>query len=248
MNTEFFNNRRTVRVYDNRDIDDNTLNDILEKAMRAPTTGNMQLYSVIVTRDPEMKKRLAPTHFNQPTVENCSVMLTVCADINRFKQWCKVSNATPGFDNFQSLISAFLDAAIFAQQITTIAEMNGIGTCYLGTVTYNAPQIAEILDLPKSVIPVACITIGYPKTLPDLCERLPLEAIAHKETYTHFSDEEIRSLYKAKDEFPPNAKFIEENGKASLAQVFTDVRYTKEANETFSRIFLDFIRRQGFEI
>lgn len=248
MNNNFFKNRRTIRSYSNQQIDEVTLNSILEDAMRAPTTGNMQLYSVIITRDPKMKKLLAPTHFNQPTVENCSVMLTVCADINRFVKWCNVSNATPGFDNLQSLTAAFLDATIFAQQVVTIAEMKGIGTCYLGTVTYNAPQIAKILNLPKLVIPVACITMGYPQITPELCERLPLDAIAHSEHYRDFSNDEITQLYKAKDEFEPNAKFIKDNNKQTLAQVFTDVRYTKVANETFSKIFIDFIREQGFTI
>lgn len=248
MENKYFSQRRTVRSYSDRSITEETLNNIIEQAMRAPTTGNMQLYSVIVSRDEDMKKRLAPTHFNQPTVTNCQVVLTVCADFNRFVHWCKVSDATPGYDNFQSFTTAMVDAIIFAQQIVTIAEMQGIGTCYLGTVTYNAPQIAEILNLPKRVIPVACITMGYPASDSSQCERLPLEAVMHCEQYHHYSDEEIIELYKAKDDFESNQKFISENGKQTLAQVFTDVRYTKEANETFSKIFLDFIRAQGFEI
>lgn len=248
MENNYFSQRRTVRSYSNRQITEETLNNIILQAMRAPTTGNMQLYSVVVTRDEEMKRRLAPTHFNQPTVMGCNVMLTICADFNRFVHWCKVSNATPGYDNFQSFITAMLDATIFAQQIVTIAELQGLGTCYLGTVTYNAPQIAEILNLPQRVIPVACITMGYPATDSAQCERLPLEAVLHNETYHHYTDDEIKQLYKAKDDFGPNAKFIAENNKQSLAQVFTDVRYTKEANETFSKIFLDFIKSQGFSM
>lgn len=247
MDNKYFSQRRTIRNYSDRKIDNATLNEIISLAMRAPTTGNMQLYSVIVTRSSEMKERLSPSHFNQPTVKSCDVMLTVCADFNRFVRWCEASNAVPGYDNFQSFITATLDATIFAQQIVTIAEMHGIGTCYLGTVTYNAPQIAEILNLPKRVIPVACITMGYPESEPEQCERLPLEAVMHNEIYTHFSDSEIKELYRVKDEFEPNAKFIKENNKESLAQVFTDVRYTKEANEIFSKVFTDFIKSQGFE-
>lgn len=248
MENNYFSQRRTVRSYSDKPISEETLKSIIEQAMRAPTTGNMQLYSVVTTRDEEMKRRLAPTHFNQPTVMGCQVMLTICADYNRFVKWCEVSDAVPGYDNFQSFISAMLDATMFAQQIVTIAEMQGIGTCYLGTVTYNAPQIAEILRLPKRVVPIACITMGYPASEPEQCERLPLEAVLHNETYHDCSDQEIKELYKAKDDFEPNQKFITENGKQTLAQVFTDVRYTKQANETFSKIFLDFIRTQGFEI
>ncbi len=98
----------------------------------------MQLYSVIVTRDEDAKKRLAPAHFNQPSATGADVVLTFCADFNRFEKWCEARNAQPGYDNFQSLMWAVIDTTIFAQQFCTIAEMNGLGTCYLGTTTYNA--------------------------------------------------------------------------------------------------------------
>lgn len=248
MNTEYFKNRRTIRNYTNQPIEDSLLHKIIGQAMHAPTTGNMQLYSVIVTKDAQMKERLAPAHFNQPTVKNCQAMLTVCADFNRFNRWCKLSNAEPGYDNLQSLMTAIIDAIIFAQQIVTIAEMNGLGTCYLGTVTYNASQIAEILKLPKNVVPVACITLGYPASQPEQCERLPLEAIMHNECYRKDTDEEIIRLFKAKDDFEPNQKFIKENNKQTLAQVFTDVRYTREANETSSRVLYDFLISQNFPL
>lgn len=248
MNTEYFKNRKTIRIYSNREIEDDLLKSIIEQAMRAPTTGNMQLYSVVITKDSAMKERLSPTHFNQPTVKNCQNLLTICADFNRFNRWCELSNAKPGYNNFQSFLTATIDAIIFAQQIVTIAEMNGIGTCYLGTVTYNAPQIAEILELPKNVVPVACLALGYPQAEPKQCERLPVEAIMHNEKYRKDSDTDILEFFKSKDQFEPNQKFITENNKETLAQVFTDVRYTRQANETFSKILLDFISSQDFKI
>lgn len=244
---EYFKNRRTIRQFSREIPSDSLLREILDDAMRAPTTGNMQLYSVIVSKSPEMLEKLRPLHFNQPASQ-APVLLTVCADIARFERWCSVSNATPGFRNFQSLMAGILDATMFAQQVVTIAEMHGLATCYLGTVTYNAPGIAEVLRLPAGVIPVACIALGYPAANPAQCERLPLEAVAFDETYPEFSDADIKRLYSDKDTFPDNRKFIEENGKETLAQVFTDVRYPKDTNEQFSDIYLGFIRKQGFDI
>ena len=87
---ESINNRRTIRKYKQEDISASLLNDLLEKAFRASTMGNMQLYSVIVTRDKQMKERLAPAHFNQPMVTGAPVVLTFCADFNRFSKWCRV--------------------------------------------------------------------------------------------------------------------------------------------------------------
>ena len=79
----YWTNRRTIRKYTDREVTDELIAEITLKASHAPTTGNMQLYSVVTTRDPEAKRRLAPAHFNQPQVEGCSVVLTFCADLNR---------------------------------------------------------------------------------------------------------------------------------------------------------------------
>lgn len=241
-----FAGRRSVRKYSDREVSRELLDSILEAAMRAPTCGNMQLYSVVVTRSAEGKAALAPTHFNQPMVTGAPVVLTVCADFNRFTRWCELSDADPGYDNFLSFMSAVADATIFAQQIVAIAESEGLGTCYLGTVTYNADKISGVLGLPDLCVPVACITLGWPAEEGVETERLPLRAVVHEERYRADSDEEIIELFKAKDDYAPNRQFIEENGKKTLAQVFTDVRYPRAMNEDFSRTFLALLRTKKF--
>lgn len=246
MENDYFSNRVTVRSYEKRHIPESLLDSILERAMRAPTCGNMQLYTVIVTRDPERLERLAQQHFNQPASTGADVILTVCADFNRFTQWCEVSGAKPGYDNFHSFMMALTDAVIYTQQVVTIAEMEGLGTCYLGTVNYNAKQISELLELPDLVVPVASISLGYPAGTSGQCERLPLAAIKHDETYRKDSREDVKELFKAKDEFPENAKFVEENGKDSLAQVFTDIRYPESVNTAVSESFMTILKEKGF--
>jgi nitroreductase len=243
----FFLNRRTYRQYANEVISDEIIGQMLTEASHAPTTGNMQLYSVVTTRSQEGKEKLSPAHFNQPSVKGCDVVLTFCADFNRFVHWCEVSGAIPGYDNFQSFMTAVLDVTIFAQQFCTIAEMRGYGCCYLGTTTYNAPQIADALNLPKRVVPVITITLGVPMGDAPKSDRLPLDAILHEEVYQDYTEDQIKRLYAEKEAREDSKRFVEENNKQSLAQVFTDVRYTKQANETFSKIYLDFIRNSKFE-
>ena len=92
-------NRRTIRKYKQQDIPAELLNGLLEEAFRASTMGNMQLYSVVVTRNAERKALLAPAHFNQPMVTSAPVVLTFCADFNRFSKWCRQRKAEPGYDN-----------------------------------------------------------------------------------------------------------------------------------------------------
>jgi nitroreductase len=237
---------RSIRKYTDQPIDDGLLNELFTAGIRASSTGNMQTYSIVVTRDAEMKEKLAPAHFNQPVFKNAPVSLTFCADFNRFNKWCRQRNAEPGYDNFQSFVAAAVDAVLVAQNVCVAAEAKGLGICYLGTVTYNADKIIDILNLPKGVVPVATVTLGWPAEDPGLTERLPLEAVVHYETYNDYTPDDIDRLYKEKEGLDSNKQFVAENNKETLAQVFTDVRYTKENNEHFSRVFLDVLKKQGF--
>lgn len=243
---DFFENRRTIRKYTHRHIEDSVIRELVSEASHAPTTGNMQVYSVVCTRSADVKELLAPCHFNQPSVTGCDVVLTFCADFNRFTRWCELRGADPGYDNFQSFMTAVLDTVIFAQQLCTAAEMRGLGCCYLGTTTYNAPKIAEILRLPKLVVPVTTLTLGYPDEKGVDVGRLPVSAVMHHEQYADYTDEQILDLYAEKEARDDSRRFVEENGKETLAQVFTDIRYTREANEHFSRVYEEFIKKQGF--
>lgn len=245
MNSTYFT-RRTIRKYEARDVDQELLDRILAAGIRASTTGNMQVYSIIVTRDREMKKRLAPAHFNQPMVTEAPVVLTFCADFNRFNKWCRQREAEPGYDNFLSFMTAAIDAVIVAQTVCSASEEEGLGICYLGTATYNADKIIEVLDLPKGVLPVATVTLGWPAMVPEQPDRLPQEAVIHYEKYNDFTPQMIDELYREKEGRADSAQFIHENSKKTLAQVFTDVRYKKADNEYFSGKFLEAIRKQGF--
>ncbi len=246
--SDFFLNRRTIRKFSDRNISDKMLSDILLQASHAPTMGNMQLYSVIVTRDESIRDALAPAHFNQPAMTGAPLVLTFCADFNRFVKWCNQRNAKPGYDNFQMWMCAVLDTALLAQQFCTVAEMNGLGTCILGTTTFNAPLIAEVLELPARVVPVTTMAVGYPDEEGEDVGRLPLEAWVHAERYTDYTPQAIDKVYADKEARADSQQFVEENGKENLAQVFTDCRYRQADNEYFSRIYFDFIRRQGFDI
>ncbi len=248
MNNSYWMTRRTIRRYTSQPVPLELIDSMLLQASHAPTTGNMQLYSVIISSTAEEKQALAPAHFNQPQVTGCSVVLTFCADINRFTRWCQERNADVGFDNFQSLMAAILDTALLAQQFNTIAEQHGLGCCILGTTTYNAPEIAQALSLPSRVIPVTTITVGYPAEDPDDCGRLPVEAFVHRGKYNDYTSESIDSLYAEKENRLDSKNFVAENGKENLAQVFTDVRYPRHTNEIFSERYLDFIRKAGVEI
>lgn len=208
--------------------------------------GNLQLYSVIVTCDPQMKAKLAPAHFGQPMVEGAPVVLTFCADFRRTSLWAENRKAVPGYDNLLSFINAATDTLLYCQTFTILAEEAGLGTCFLGTTVYQPLQLIDILQLPRLVFPVATLTLGWPDERPAQSDRLPIDAIVHPETYADYTPDRIDRFYAEKEALPENQHFVDINQKETLAQVFTDIRYTKKDNEALSATLLDALRHQGF--
>lgn len=240
------NERRSIRKYSDREVGTELLDKLLLEAERTPTMGNLQLYSVVVTRSDEMKRRLAPAHFNQPMITDAPVVLTFCADFRRTSLWAENRKAVPGYGNFLSFINAATDALLYCQTFTNLAEEAGLGTCFLGTTVYMPQQIIDILGLPKLVMPVATITLGWPAENPPQSDRLPLEAVVHDETYHDYTPASIDRFYSAKEQLPENRHFVEINHKETLAQIFTDIRYTKKDNEAMSAGLIEALKNQGF--
>ena len=238
--------RRSIRRYTSRPVDDSLLLKLLADAERTQTMGNLQLYSVVVTRDDDMKRRLAPAHFNQPMVMGAPVVLTFCADFRRTTLWAENRQAHPGYDNMISFINAATDALLYCQTFCSIAEEEGLGLCFLGTTIYNPDAIIDTLQLPRLVFPVATITVGWPAEQPAMSDRLPVEAIVHRETYTDYTPASIDRFYAAKETLETNRHFVEMNNKQTLAQVFTDIRYTRKDNEAMSDNIIKTLHRQGF--
>lgn len=240
------NSRRTIRKYSRKDVSEGLLKMLLEQAEHTPTMGNLQLYSVVITRKEEGKRRLAPAHFNQPMVEGAPVVLTFCADFRRTTLWAENRNATPGYDNFLSFLNAATDALLYCQTFCNLAEEEGLGTCFLGTTLYNSGDIVEALQLPRLVMPVATITLGWPDEHPARPDRLPIDGIIHDETYDDYTPARINAFYTFKEQLEENRHFVEINHKETLAQVFTDLRYTKHDNESMSAGLLEVLKQQGF--
>ena len=239
-------NRTSIRKYSSREVSDELLNRLLEEAERTPTMGNLQLYSVVITRSEEGKKALAPAHFNQPMVTGAPVVLTICADYRRTTLWAENRNAHPGYDNILSFMNAATDALLFTQTFCNLAEEEGLGTCFLGTTVYMPKMIIDTLKLPKLVMPVATITLGWPDEHPALSERLPLRSIIHQETFEDYTPEKIDDFYAEKENLEVNKEFVRINHVETLAQVFTDIRYTKKDCEAMSKGLLDALKNQGF--
>lgn len=243
---ELLNQHVSIRKFKKKTVPFSVLESLIYSGTKASTTGNMQLYSVVISDTKEQREKLIPLHFNQSVVKSAPVLLTFVTDFNRFTKWCAVSKADAGYNNFLSFFTAAIDALLVAQNVCIAAENYGLGICYLGTTTYNSKEIIDVLNLPKLTFPVTTVAIGYPDEKPDLTDRIPLEGIIHYEKYKDYTDSKIQELYAFKENIESSKGFVKENGKENLAQVFTDVRYKKSDNEFFSLKMLNVLREQGF--
>ncbi len=237
---------RSIRKFKSTPIPEEELREMLEAASRASTCGNMQLYSLIVTRDKAMREKLLPCHFGQQMVVEAPCVVTVCADVHRFSMWCKQREAEPAYDNFAWFLTATIDALLAAQNLVVAAEARGLGICYLGTTIYTAGEIVKTLNLPKGVLPVTTIVLGYPDEKPELTDRLPQDAVVHFEQYNDYTAAEIDELWAEREESELTKQLLAENGLPNLARIFTERRYVKEDNVAISRSYLELLKERGF--
>lgn len=245
MNTpDLLRNHRSIRKYQHRAITREVMNRVLECAMRASNTGNMQIYSIIVTQQQPLLGQLCQLHFGQ--CATAPAMVTLCVDVNRYHHWCRLRGCDEPYSNLLWLMSGTVDASLAAQNLCVAAEAEGLGICYLGTVLYNTKAIAELLQLPKGVVPVVTLSMGYPDEQPALSERLPLEGVVHQETYHDYSDNDIEQIHEIREQFPFNQEMVRKNGVRNLAELFTTKRYPRNDNETFSRSLKEFLQQAGF--
>ena len=244
MNTiDLLLSHRSIRRFKSQPIEPEKMERILTCGMRASNTGNMQIYSFILTQEPTNVEALSKLHFGQGST--APAFLTVCVDVNRYHHWCRLRGCDEPYDNFLWLMSGTVDASLAAQNVCVAAEAEGLGFCYLGTVMYNTRAIADLLQLPKGVVPVVTLCMGYPDEEPALSERLPLEGVLHHERYHDYSDQDIDRVHRLREEFPFNQEMVRQNKTKNLAEIFTKLRYPKKDNVAISKALLEFMEQAG---
>ena len=174
---------RSIRKYKPEHIPDELMNNLLNSARQAPTSANLQVYSIIIVKDQEKKKTLAHLCGDQPWVEACPVFLVLCPDLNRLAKVCEMRGYEFN-DRFIELYTvAVVDTALVAENILLGAESLGFGGCMIGSIRNNPADVSKLLELPKRVFPLMGLCLGYPDQDPMIKPRLPEQAVIHHEKY-----------------------------------------------------------------
>ena len=191
------NVRKSVRVFENRDIDESVVNAILTAAAMAPTAGNQQLYTIIRVTDEEKKRSLAVSCDDQPFIATAPLVLIFCADCLKWYDAFRTAGCEPRLPGVGDLLLAVDDALIAAQNTVTAAESFGIGSCYIGDIMENCEIHRETLGLPRYVFPAAMLVFGYPteqqrtRQKPVRCD---LGHIVHENEYRVMDACELRDM------------------------------------------------------
>ncbi len=193
--------RKSVRVFEDREIAEDTVREILTAAVNAPTAGNQQLYTILRVTDPAIKARLSESCDHQPFIAESKLLLVFCADCLKWYEAFKAAGCGPRKPGAGDLLLAVDDALIAAQNAVTAAESCGIGSCYIGDIMENIETQREILGLPEYVFPAALLVFGYPtgqqknRKKP---ERADLRYIVQENTYHRHTPEELKAMFALK--------------------------------------------------
>jgi nitroreductase len=234
---------RSIRKFTAEKVDKSLLKEVVECGLRASNTGNMQLYSVIATEEEPLRTELCQLHYGQ--CASAPLFLTVCVDVNRYHRYCRVNGCDEPYGNLLWLLSATVDASLFAQNLCIAAEARGLGFCHLGTVLYNTEKIATLLQCPAGVVPVITLAMGHPAEEGRMSERLGTDAVLHSEVYHDPTDDDIVRTHAVRDNDPFNQQMVRENGTRNYCEIFTTKRYPREMNEAVSADLLAFLRKSG---
>ena len=245
---------RSIRRYRPDPVPEDVLRRVLEAGIRASSAGNMQAYSIVVTRERALRERLYAPHFEQRMVLEAPALITFCSDFHRMRRWLALSDAPDSFDDTFAFLVGAIDAALVAQNVALAAEAEGYGICYLGTTLASCGEIGRILELPRNVVPVTALVVGVPDEDPPPRDRLPYEGLVHQETYHDPDDDGIRAIYREREQAgwarymadPELRRRVEAAGVRNLAQLYTTVKYTRGLHQRVTHELLDYLREQDF--
>lgn len=230
--------RKSVRVFEDKEISKEDKLLILEAATMAATAGNQQLYTILDITDQTLKEKLVKTCDNQKFIADAKMVLVFCADCKKWYDGFKEAGAEPRNPGVGDLLLAVSDANIAAQNAVTAAESLGIGSCYIGDVMENCEEQKALLNLPQYVFPAAMLVFGYPtqqqieRKKP---ERADLKYIVHENTYRTMDAGELREMFGQKT----GERTYEEYMKAFCVRKYNS-EFSKEMTRSVGEYIKDF--------
>jgi nitroreductase len=225
---QLLSSRRSTRAYQASPLTAEEKAAILHAAFRAPTAGNMMLYTIIEVEDQTLKDRLAVTCDHQPFIAEAPYVLLFLADYQRWVDYYELSGAQKRCEELGipyrepepgDLLLACCDALIAAQNAVVAAESLGIGSCYIGDILENYEIHRDLFNLPRYTLPITLLCFGRPvrqSTGESRVPRFDPEFTAHRNTYRRLSPADFERMFAAQQERLPASQYVD--GAENLGQ------------------------------
>lgn len=239
---QFIESRKSLRAYADKPITQEEREIIIRGAMRAPTAGNMMLYSILQIDDQEKKNRLVKTCDNQPFIGKAPLVLLFLADMQRWydfyaassvPEFCQENGILFRTPAESDLLLACCDALIAAQNAVITAESIGIGSCYIGDIMENIEIHREMFDLPVLTFPITMVCFGHYKDVNNKgmpTPRFPEKFIHFTNSYKRLTPEDFHEMFAPREQMLCKAGKFLKNAK-NFGQHF----YLKKTGSDFAK-------------
>lgn len=228
--------RRSVRVFEDQEISESIIEQLVDVANQAPTGGNIQPLSIILVQTPEGRKKLAELSGDQPWVEKAPLTMIFCLDFYRIKKWAELCQTDfRGEQAVNHFLIAYADLMVAAQNVVILAETFNLGSVYIGSIQHEIDETRHFFEIPEYVLPMMLLSIGYPKSIPQSIPKLKKEVIVHHEKYRRPEAEEIRRSFDEK------YGGIDQNVEKYLEKAFVEAL---EADKQDTSKYLDRVKKE----
>lgn len=238
-------NHRTIREFEDREVDEKTLNILLDVLNKTATSTGMQQYSIIRVKNTEKREKLSKIS-KQEYLKRCPELFVFIVDIYRNKRIVEEMNSdAKSYKDMDRFFQGFTDACLAAQNMTVALESMGMGAVYFGSILNDYDSVCEILNLPEYTFPVFAVGFGYPAQDPQLKPRMPMELKIFTDEYEKFDN----YLEKIKDYDEEMTNYYDTRMEGRRSDCFS-----KQVVKQFENIVelrkdvLNSIEKQGFNI
>jgi FMN reductase (NADPH) len=207
---DVINGRKSIRVYQDKKIEEDAKDEILRAAMKAPTAGNMMLYSIIDVTDEKIKEKLSQTCDNQAFIAKAPMVLVFLADYQKWNDYfaasdvkglCREKNIEYKKPEEGDFLLSICDALIAAENAVIAAEGLGIGSCYIGDIIENYEIHKELFNLPDYVFPIAMLCLGYGTEQQkdrQAADRFDKKFVIFENKYNKLDEKDLEEMFKDK--------------------------------------------------
>ncbi|WP_240033936.1 oxygen-insensitive NADPH nitroreductase [Planococcus salinus] len=241
---ELIESHRSIRKFLDRPIEPDVLESILHAARWAPTSHNMQAYSVVIVKNPETKRKLSEVCGDQRYVRECPVFLVVCADFYKLRLASEMHGETLAVEELENVLVGSVDAALVAQNLLLGSRAYGLGGVMIGGIRNDAQAVGELLKLPEYVFPVMGMCLGYPDPDKEPWQkpRMPVQAVFHEETY---HTEAVPAALTEYDEIMSDYYTRRTDGRRTSGWTEQLAAYISKPRR---KELTEFIKKQGFNL